>query len=87
MLESGLDLADIVLESFQRGNDTVVNDHTVPEQTGSGTTLHHPFDDVATRHCARSGDLEDGPDLGGAEHDFFLVGGELAHEHLLDLIE
>src|SRR5690606_7910398 len=43
--------------------------------------------DVATGDGSDPGNPEHGPDLGGAEHDFLLLGGELAHQELFDLVQ
>src|SRR5690606_852476 len=86
-LEALRDLPDVVLEATQRVDAAVVDDHAVPQEAGTGSTLDHAFRDVATGHASCTRDPENGPHLGRAEHDLLLVRCQLAHEELFDFVE
>src|SRR5690606_34617255 len=80
-------LANVVLEPLERVDGPVVGDDSGAQQPGTGTALDHAFGDVATGDGSDPGNPEHGPDLGGAEHDFLLLGGELANQGLFDLVQ
>src|SRR4029450_10871791 len=72
--ESGLDLADVVLEAFERVQLPVVYHDIVAQQAHLGVaSTHDALDDVTARHGAHAGNLERLPDFDQTEDVFLAV--------------
>src|SRR5690606_2561806 len=86
-LEPGHHLADVVLEAAQGCDLARVDDDTVPQQPGAGATADETLEDVRTGDGTQTRYTEHGSHLGSAEHLLQLLGGELAHQELFQLVE
>src|SRR5690606_25983438 len=86
-LEPGHHLADVVLEAAQGCDLARVDDDTVPQQPGAGATADETLEDVRTGDGTQTRYTEHGSHLGSAEHLLQLLGGELAHQELFQLVD